>query len=170
LKQFARKSAVNLQHVPINRSIQNSIQIVAHRIRKTEVAVDVDATDENLCVRADAPRLEQVLINLLSNAIDATVGVDRPAVRIAASRAGDMVLISVQDNGVGLSEEVISHLFEPFFTTKEAGSGLGLGLAISTGIINQFGGTLTASSEVQRGALFLIKLPVYRNELDVRDV
>jgi two-component system C4-dicarboxylate transport sensor histidine kinase DctB len=170
LKQFARKSAVNLQRVQINRSIQNSMQIVAHRIRKAEVALDVDATDENLCVRADAPRLEQVLINLLSNAIDATAGVDRPAVRIAASRAGDMVLISVQDNGVGLSEEVISHLFEPFFTTKEAGSGLGLGLAISTGIINQFGGTLTASGEVQRGAAFLIKLPLYRNELDVQDV
>jgi two-component system C4-dicarboxylate transport sensor histidine kinase DctB len=89
---------------------------------------------------------------------------------ISASRAGDMVLISVQDNGVGLSEEVISHLFEPFFTTKGAGSGLGLGLAISTGIINQFGGTLTASAEAQRGAVFLIKLPLYRNELDVRDV
>ena len=170
LKQFARKSAVNLQRVPINRIIQNSMQIVAHRIKKAEVAVDVDAADENLCVRGDAPRLEQVLINLLSNAIDATVGVDKPAVRIAASRAGDMVLISVQDNGVGLSEEVISHLFEPFFTTKEAGSGLGLGLAISTGIINQFGGTLTASGEALRGAVFLIKLPVYRNELDVRDV
>ena len=170
LKQFARKSAVNLQRVPINCSIQNSMQIVVHRIKKAEVAVDVHATDENLCVHADAPRLEQVLVNLLSNAIDATVGVDKPAVRISASRAGDMVLISVQDNGVGLSKEVISHLFEPFFTTKEAGSGLGLGLAISTGIINQFGGTLTASAEAQRGAVFLIKLPVYRNELDVRDV
>ena len=111
-----------------------------------------------------------MLINLLSNAIDATVGVDKPAVRIAASHAGDMVLISVQDNGVGLSEEVISHLFEPFFTTKEAGSGLGLGLAISTGIINQFGGTLTASGEAQHGALFVIKLPLYRNERDVHDV
>jgi two-component system C4-dicarboxylate transport sensor histidine kinase DctB len=167
LKQFARKSAINLQRVPINRSIQNSMQIVAHRIKKAEVAIDVSAADENLCVRADAPRLEQVLINLLSNAIDATAGVDRPSVSIAASRADDTVLISVQDNGVGLSEEVIAHLFEPFFTTKEAGSGLGLGLAISTGIINQFGGTLTASGEAQRGALFLIKLPVYRNERDV---
>jgi len=170
LKQFARKSAVNLQRVPISRSIHNSMQIVVHRIRKAEVAVDVDVADENLCVHADAPRLEQVLINLLSNAIDATVAVEKPAVRIAATRAGDMALISVQDNGVGLSEEVISHLFEPFFTTKGAGSGLGLGLAISTGIINQFGGTLTASGEAQRGAIFLIRLPVYRNELDVRDV
>ena len=170
LKQFARKSVVNLQCVPVNRSIRNSMQIVAHRIKKAEVAVDIDPVDESLCVRVDAPRLEQVLINLLSNAIDATAGVDRPAVRIAASRAADMVLISVQDNGIGLSEKVVSHLFEPFFTTKEAGAGLGLGLAISTGIINQFGGTLTASGEEQRGAIFLIKLPVYRNELDVRDV
>jgi two-component system C4-dicarboxylate transport sensor histidine kinase DctB len=170
LKQFARKSVVNLQRVPIDRSIRNSMQIIAHRIKKAEVTIDVAPIDENLCVRVDAPRLEQVLINLLSNAIDATAGVDKPAVRIVASRAGDMVLISVQDNGVGLSEKVISHLFEPFFTTKEAGSGLGLGLAISTGIINQFGGTLTASGEEQRGAVFLIKLPVYRNELDVRDV
>ncbi|MBR1212303.1 ATP-binding protein [Bradyrhizobium sp. JYMT SZCCT0180] len=170
LKQFARKSSVNLQRVPISRSIRNCMQIVAHRIKKAEVAVDIEIADENLCVHADAPRLEQVLINLLSNAIDATAGIEKPAVRIAASRAGDMVLISVQDNGVGLSEEVISHLFEPFFTTKEAGSGLGLGLAISTGIINQFGGTLTASGEAQRGAIFLIKLPLYRNEPDVRDV
>jgi len=170
LKQFARKSVVNLQRVPVDRSIRNSMQIVAHRIKKADVAIDIDPIDEDLCVRVDAPRLEQVLINLLANAIDATAGVDRPAVRIAASRAGDMVLISVHDNGVGLSEKVIARLFEPFFTTKEAGSGLGLGLAISTGIINQFGGTLTASGEEQRGAVFLIKLPVYRNEIDVRDV
>jgi len=170
LKQFARKSVVNLQRVPVDRSIRNSMQIVAHRIKKADVAIDIDPIEEDLCVRVDAPRLEQVLINLLSNAIDATAGVDKPAVRIAASRAGDMVLISVQDNGVGLSKKVIAHLFEPFFTTKEAGSGLGLGLAISTGIINQFGGTLTASGEEQRGAVFLIKLPVYRNEIDVRDV
>ena len=170
LKQFARKSAINLQRVPIDHSIRNSMQIVAHRIKKAEVAIDVSTADENLCVRADAPRLEQVLINLLSNAIDATAGVDKPAVSIAASRSDNTVLISVQDNGVGLSEEVISHLFEPFFTTKEAGSGLGLGLAISTGIINQFGGTLTASGEAKRGALFVIKLPLYRNERDVHDV
>jgi C4-dicarboxylate-specific signal transduction histidine kinase len=170
LKQFARKSSINLQRVPIDRSVQNSMQIIEHRIRKAKALIDVCVADENLSVYADAQRLEQVLINLLSNAIDATAEVSSPVVRIAVSRSGDVVLVSVRDNGVGLSEEVISHLFEPFFTTKEAGAGLGLGLAISTGIINEFGGTLTASREMKCGAEFSIRLPLYGNELDARNI
>lgn len=170
LKQFARKSSVNLQRVPIGLSIHNCMQIVGHRFSKCEATVDIQVAGEDLSVHADAARLEQVLINLLSNAVDATADVDKPAITIAASRVGDMVHVSIRDNGVGLSGDVVVHLFEPFFTTKEAGAGLGLGLAISTGIINEFGGTLTASSEMECGAEFLIRLPVYTNDSRVRDV
>ena len=123
------------------------------------MAIDVSAADESLCVRADAPRLEQVLINLLSNAIDATAGVDKPSVSIAASRADDMVLISVQDNGVGLSEEIISHLFEPFFTTKAPEKGVGLGLATCFTIVKQYGGSISIDSAPGQGTTVTVYFP-----------
>ena len=170
LKQFARKSFVTLQPVPIAISLQNSLHVIAHRIRKENVAFDVRMPEEDIHVRADTARLEQVFINLISNAIDATAGVEKPAIGISALRSGEMVLVAVKDNGIGLSEEVMSHLFEPFFTTKEVGAGLGLGLAISTGIINEFGGTLTASSHKGCGAEFVIKLPIYRSETVASDI
>jgi len=170
LKQFARKSSVNLQPIPLGISLHNSLQVVGHRIRKGYVVVDIRMPEEDFYVSGDAARLEQVFINLISNAIDATSHVEEPSIGISASRSGDTVLVAFKDNGVGLSEEVMSHLFEPFFTTKEVGEGLGLGLAISTGIINEFGGTLTASSRVGSGAEFLIKLPIYRSETVAQNI
>jgi len=170
LKQFARKNSVNLQPIPLGISLHNSLQVVGHRIRKGYVVVDIRMPEEDFYVSGDAARLEQVFINLISNAIDATSHVEKPSIGISASRNGETVLVAFKDNGIGLSEEVMSHLFEPFFTTKEVGAGLGLGLAISTGIINEFGGTLTASSRTGSGAEFLIKLPIYRSETVAQDI
>jgi C4-dicarboxylate-specific signal transduction histidine kinase len=101
-----------------------------------------------------------VLVNLAGNALDAMEGVTEPALDISARRQGAGVLIQVRDHGPGLSEEARSRLFEPFFTTKEAGSGLGLGLAISAGIVADFGGSLSASNHPDGGAVFTLEIPV----------
>jgi two-component system C4-dicarboxylate transport sensor histidine kinase DctB len=101
--------------------------------------------------------LEQVIINLLRNALDATKSVSDPVVEILVS-GGQSALLSVRDNGEGIDD--LDSLFEPFYTTKAPGDGVGLGLAISSGIVNDFGGRLTARNSEAGGAVFEMVLPV----------
>jgi two-component system C4-dicarboxylate transport sensor histidine kinase DctB len=113
---------------------------------------------EGLRALCDGNRLEQVLVNLLANALDAVKPVSPRRLRIAAAQAGDWVSIEVHDNGPGIAEAVMPRLFEPFFTTKDQGEGLGLGLAISAGIVRDFGGALRAGRSPLGGALFVVQL------------
>ena len=113
---------------------------------------------------ADRVRLEQVLINLLRNALDATSTVADPAVDVFLS-AGETATVTVRDNGTGI--ENLDDLFEPFFTTKQPGDGVGLGLAISSGIVNDLGGRLTARNAEGGGAVFEIQLPILSQEADI---
>jgi len=100
-----------------------------------------------------------VLVNLAANSLDAMAGRPQQALDISARRQGERIEVKVRDQGPGLDEEARSHLFEPFFTTKEAGSGLGLGLAISAGIVADFGGNLTGDNHPDGGAVFTLDLP-----------
>ena len=160
LKQFSRKSESVLQPVKIIDNIDHSTQILASKLRGTRAKVEFQRPDQEMHVLADPVRLEQIFINLISNAIDAVAGVVRPSIEIVVWQGEDTIFVSVRDNGVGLSDSVVAHLFEPFFTTKEAGAGLGLGLAISIGIVREFGGTLSASNLNRGGAEFIVKLPL----------
>jgi two-component system C4-dicarboxylate transport sensor histidine kinase DctB len=99
-------------------------------------------------------------VNLVSNALDAMADQPAPRLDISARRQGERIELQVRDRGPGLAEEARSHLFEPFFTTKDAGSGLGLGLAISAGIVADFGGSLTGDNHAQGGAVFTLDLPI----------
>ena len=107
----------------------------------------------------DANRLEQVLVNLIANALDAMIGRPDAALSLSGRREGERVLIQVRDTGPGLPEHVLPRLFEPFFTTKDTGGGLGLGLAISAGIVRDFGGTLAAANGPDGGAVFTVEIP-----------
>ena len=119
--------------------------------------------EDSVYAIAEPNRLEQVFINLISNALDAMaeVDIDRPArarvLTIIVCDEADHVSIGVRDTGTGISDEVRSHLFEPFFTTKDKGEGLGLGLTISIGIIHEFGGTLVAQNRPD-GTEFTVRL------------
>jgi two-component system C4-dicarboxylate transport sensor histidine kinase DctB len=109
----------------------------------------------------DRVRIEQVLINLLRNAVDAVKGVSNPEIEILLSK-GETVTLSVRDNGQGIKD--LELLFEPFHTTKKPGDGVGLGLAISSGILKDLGGRLTARNSTEGGAVFEIQLPVFNEK------
>lgn len=146
LKSFARKADDQVTGaVPLLDSVRNALLLLEHRSRALDIATEVDVPP-GLRVRAEANRLEQVLVNLFGNAIDAMQheAERRLRVRTLARDGGRRVLVQVQDSGPGLAEADLRRLFEPFFTTKPAGEGLGLGLVISAKIVHEFGGTLRA--------------------------
>jgi two-component system C4-dicarboxylate transport sensor histidine kinase DctB len=108
-----------------------------------------------------------VLVNLCANAIDAMKGAPVRRLEIAAAEQAGRVVLSVRDTGPGIAPEVAARLFEPFFTTKSAGAGLGLGLAISAGIVRDFGGSLRAGNHPGGGAVFTVELLATTEASDV---
>ena len=107
--------------------------------------------------------LEQVLTNLLVNARDAVKAASvKGRIDVVTRKAGDAVELIVKDNGIGISKENLKKIFDPFFTTKDVGSGTGLGLAVSFGILKRHGATITAHSEPDQGATFVIRFPQKR--------
>ncbi|MGE5517528.1 MAG: sensor histidine kinase [Bacteroidota bacterium] len=159
LKSFARKSSGAPRPVVVRRAIDNALFLLDRRLRQAGIDVRVELEAEDLVALCDANRLDQVLVNLIGNALDAMDGLAAPVLRLGGRRDGDRVLIQVRDSGPGLPDEVLARLFEPFFTTKESGSGLGLGLAISAGIVRDFGGVLTGANHPDGGALFTVDIP-----------
>ncbi|MBW8760594.1 MAG: sensor histidine kinase, partial [Burkholderiales bacterium] len=146
LKSFARKADEQVVgSTPLLGCVRNALLLLEHRSRALDLRTDIDITS-GLRVRAEANRLEQVLVNLFGNAIDAMQMEPERHLRVKAVSldAGRRVLVKVQDIGAGVSDEQLQHLFEPFFTTKPAGEGLGLGLVISAKIMHEFGGALRA--------------------------
>ena len=117
-------------------------------------------------VMADRIRLEQVIINLLRNALDAIKDVSAPQVEILLA-AGETATLTVRDNGHGIAD--LDNLFEPFYTTKKPGEGVGLGLAISSGIVGDLGGRLTARNGENGGAVFEMQLPILGKEQEAAE-
>ncbi|HZX29767.1 MAG TPA: ATP-binding protein [Rhodocyclaceae bacterium] len=162
LKSFARKSSGRPQGVSVRRAVENAQFLLEQRLKRAGVKVQVDLPAEDLEAWCDPNRLEQVLINLAGNALDAMEGQPEPALHISAQRQGARIRIQVRDRGPGFGEEVRSHLFEPFFTTKEAG--IGLGLPISAGIVADFGGSLSGDNHPEGGAVFTLEIPAVPGE------
>lgn len=166
LKSFARKSSGAPRPVAVRRPIDNALFLLDQRLRRSGVAVQVDVAEE-VAALCDPNRLEQVLVNLVANGLDALAGRAGGRLTVSAVTEDGRTRIQVADNGPGLPAEVLPRLFEPFFTTKEAakegakegGGGLGLGLAISAGIVRDFGGALTGANGADGGAVFTIDLP-----------
>jgi len=158
LKKFARRSGVELQPVPLSDVIADAVFLLGQRIREERIHLE-QKIEPGLCALCEGNRLEQVLVNLLVNAFDAIALGGMPRrVRVLAQRTPDGVSLEVHDNGPGIAPEVMPRLFEPFFTTKEQGRGLGLGLAISAGIVRDFGGLLRAARSPFGGAAFIVFL------------
>lgn len=163
LKSFARKSAGTAGPVDVRRAVDNALFLLDQRLRQADVAVSVTIEAGRLTAFCDANRLEQVMVNLIANGLDAVEGRAFPTLCLCGRQEDARVVIEIKDNGPGLPEHVRDHLFEPFFTTKESNRGLGLGLAISSEIVHHFGGTLTGENRPEGGAVFTVALPAAGN-------
>jgi len=158
IKSFSRKSPAEKQRISIVNAIHQAIMLVEPRRRQIDAVIDVQPFQETVRVWADSVRFEQVLVNLLRNALDAVADLPVRHIAVTVTPCGSEVRIVVKDTGHGIPEAVFPHLFESFFTTKQTGQGLGLGLAISQMIITGFGGKLTAQNHDAGGAEFTVAL------------
>ncbi len=163
LKAFARKSTGQAQPTDIRMVVNSAIALLDQRLLSSGAHIESHFPETPIEAFCDANRLEQVVVNLIGNALDAQTGQDSPRIEIHGDMHDEMIRLLVRDHGPGLSDEALDRIFEPFFTTKDAGHGLGLGLAISAGIVSDFGGTLAGSNHPEGGAVFTLQLPHARN-------
>ncbi len=161
LKSYARKGQTSLSPVDMSEAVASALSMMEPQLKARHVRISRNMPDHPVRVMGDRMRIEQVLINMLRNALDATKTVRSPEIEILLAE-GDTVTLSVRDNGHGIDD--LDALFEPFYTTKQPGEGTGLGLAISSGIVTDLGGRLMARNAEGGGAVFEMQLPALKEE------
>ena len=158
LKSFARKNTESFVPLNFNDAILEAMSIMEPQLKQSGIKIDTNIPSEPVLIIGDQQRLEQVIINLIRNAIDALDDTEFPSITISLHK-NNSVKFSICDNGRGISDLEI--LFEPFQTSKDPAKGLGLGLAISSNIISELGGSLSGENLTPTGAEFTIKLPLF---------
>lgn len=158
LRRFARKPGVMLSPVSVGDTVETALSLFEPRFEAERVTLTRELPAGRLHVHAEEIRLEQVLVNLIANALDAVAGMEDATIAIGARRTGHKVEIWVADSGPGIDRAHLERIFDPFFTTKPVGSGLGLGLSLSYNIIKDLGGTLAVAETGPAGTRFLITL------------
>jgi two-component system C4-dicarboxylate transport sensor histidine kinase DctB len=156
LKSYARKGGDSFAPVDLRDAITGAMTMMEPQMRQMKVEIAQIIPNQPVMILGDIVRLEQVIINLLRNALDAMKGQETRRIEILLAE-GDEAVLSVRDSGAGIED--LDQLFEPFYTTKKPGEGVGLGLAISSGIVTDFGGRLRARNSETGGAVFEIRLP-----------
>jgi signal transduction histidine kinase len=161
LRDFAAvgRSTEQVAGVDIEAGLLSTIQLLKHNLAQRRAAIELDIEEDLPTIHADSGALNQVLLNLIKNAAE-SFGENGGSIRVTLGREADAVVVTIGDNGPGISAEVMPLLFDPFFTTKDAGEGTGLGLSISQNIIRAHGGELNVESEVGIGTRFMIRLPI----------
>lgn len=158
LRNFARKPNEKLGPVALDEVLRDTLEIVSARLASADAELVVALGEPAPFVRAGSVRLQQVLVNVISNAADAVEGLEDRRITVTATTAGDRVAIIIRDGGPGIPKAIAERIFDPFFTTKGVGRGLGLGLSISYNIVKDFGGRLSAENYPEGGAMFRIEL------------
>ena len=166
LKSYARKGSEVFAPVNMGDALASSLSMMEPQLKHRQVLINQALPDQPVLVMGDRLRIEQVMVNLLRNALDATKAVSDPEVEIILA-AGETATLSVRDNGDGIED--LDSLFEPFYTTKQPGDGVGLGLAISSGIVNDLGGRLTARNGRNGGAVFEMQLPILQDGVEAAE-
>lgn len=159
LKSFARRDSGHLAPVDPTQVAASAVELASHRARTQGATIAVRAPAAPSLVLGNAVRLEQVILNLLVNALDAVRAVPDAWVEVELTAEGGLVAIGVRDNGCGVDETIRDRIAEPFFTTKETGEGLGLGLAISKALVEDMGGRLEFAAGRLGGSVFTVLLP-----------
>ncbi|GAA2823218.1 two-component system C4-dicarboxylate transport sensor histidine kinase DctB [Aminobacter aminovorans] len=162
LRNFARKPNQKLGAVALDEVVHDTEEIVAWRLKAADASLSVDLGPTPPAVKAGSVRLQQVLVNIVTNAADAVEGRSDRRIELVARRKGSKVTISVRDHGPGVPPAIAERIFDPFFSTKGVGKGLGLGLSISYNIVKDFGGSLGILNHPEGGALFTIELDAAR--------
>jgi two-component system C4-dicarboxylate transport sensor histidine kinase DctB len=162
LKSYARKGDVDLEPVDLRDSVRAALSMMAPQLGKMAVTITTTLPSEPAVVMADPLRIEQIIVNLLRNALDAVKEREDRRIKIFLV-LGEAILLSIEDNGPGIRDP--GKLFEPFYTTKKPGEGLGLGLAISAGFAAELGGRLVARNAPDGGAVFELVLPRDRSQV-----
>ena len=155
---YARKMEPHLEDVDINDTINQTVGLLENYARNNNIDIQTDLASRLPIIASDQAQLQQVFLNLISNAIDA---IEKEGLVEISSRFSDaFITVSIEDDGPGIPEDKQKRIFDPFFTTKEAGKGTGLGLWVSYSIIEKLGGEIGLKSDVGKGATFTVKIPV----------
>ncbi len=160
LQFFAHDGGAALSNVDVREALNGALMIISPALKQDQIDLQLDFEDRPYWVKADQIRIEQVLVNLLSNARAAVEHSEVKQIRIHIDTQDQQLIIKVSDTGEGISEEMLQILFDPFYTTKPSGVGLGLGLTISHNIVRELNGTLSASNNKDSGSTFIITLPL----------
>jgi C4-dicarboxylate-specific signal transduction histidine kinase len=160
LRTFGRAAPVSRERVPVVQVVERALSLMREQLRLREIAVHLDGGAADPVVIGNAIQLEQVFLNLLTNARDAVADAPRKEIRIACRVGPGTVDLVFSDTGHGIRPGLEQRIFDPFFTTKEVGKGTGLGLSITYGIIKDHGGVISVASPPGEGASFLVQLPV----------
>lgn len=158
LRNFARKPNEKLGPVPLDTVIVDAVEIVAARLKAADATLSIELGETPPVVRAGSVRLQQVLVNIITNAADAVEGLNDRTIHLTALREEGRIVLAVRDRGPGIPAAIVERIFDPFFSTKGVGRGLGLGLSISYNIVKDFGGNLSVVSPPGGGAEFRIVL------------
>lgn len=159
LRRFSRKDGADRSAKNVNDLVENAL-LLCNNALKYHARVDRELGEGLPDLLVHPQRIEQVLVNLISNAADAIESAGRGTLAVRTARRGDAVEIAIEDTGPGLPEEMLARIWEPFYTTKGEEQGTGLGLSIAKGIVEEHGGTLAAENRQGGGARFVVTLPL----------
>jgi signal transduction histidine kinase len=159
LLSFSRETALEYRSINLNEVLEAVMALTHHKLELQGIKFTKHLHPEPLLVQGNANRLEQCLLNLIFNAMEAMPAGGNLGVVSELDPAKNQVLVEIRDTGSGIPEKNLNHIFDPFFTTKEAGQGTGLGLSIVYGIVKNHGGDIRVESEVGKGSSFLLKFP-----------
>lgn len=169
LRTYARKEPIATRPTPLAPAITEALALLDSRIAEEGVEVILDLPALPLVVVGGDVRLQQIFVNLVGNALDAMRGQPRRQLTVAAHEEADCVVATVRDTGPGIAEQDLARVFDPFFSTKEVGDGMGLGLSITYGIVQQLGGAITVANAVGGGALLTLRLRRALPQLEVAE-
>jgi two-component system NtrC family sensor kinase len=156
---FARRMDPSPQNLPLRPMVEQAVAFLQNEADHRQIVLERSFSSEDIHVATDVGRLQQVILNIVDNAVDAAGKGGRVSVDTAMERDGGRATIRVRDNGPGIPPENLPHIFDPFFTTKAPGEGTGLGLSICYSIMESLGGCISAANLGQGGAEFVISLP-----------
>jgi two-component system, NtrC family, sensor kinase len=160
LLAFSRRSTPQRAPADVNRIVRNTLSLAQHKLKLSNVEVSTQLCENLPAIPCDASQIQQVVLNLLLNAAEATQSKPERRVAIETSTEEGAIVLTISDNGEGIPQENLAKIFDPFFTTKSDGKGVGLGLAVSYGIIQAHGGDIEVKSKPGEGTAFSVSLPV----------